>query len=880
MVNNFPPWMQPFLNRLENRHPEIFKDREPIRMPFDQIPIRIVGDAHLTDMEIHNISNTLNMLFGGRYEFQRQEQMGSQQQPASTTIDKPIASPPPPAIKQEPTVRQPTLSTTSLSRPPPSQIPTESISNLRSQSIASPPPQIPTESVSNLRSQSVVPPPPPSIEEPPPSLPVIASSPSTEARQGTPTPAIPAPPPALPPPDGAEEANGAHEADAAEEPAPTRAPAPAPARNAPADVEETTDRGSSARAAASTPQPAAQDSKTAPGSANTRYMGSPGTLDVRSLSYSPNAPQGMQKEIRSNGMGLSMAQKNDAIKSVQLANLLFSAASVKGNELSASKTIQLMVTLTQISGQLNTLQSQMSQIQKEQGVLAGGQAREFSAQLAQIQKKLEEGRTLLQQAIPGGQFGKETGKLPGNPQTAASLLQEATDKLASQMTKETQSKLEAIAAKGQSILSKEGAALTPGQTANSQEAQKNAAQPSMLSKEGALSSDAKTAATPTATAALSAQQTAQKTPTELSLTPTLGAAGAKAENVSTANTPAIPSSIRSATELHTLAAATKNQSPSTPTMVTLAYPFERRSESNTSSSSAREKQSPAKKTDESPQEKGFSGPQHEQEMVYIPKGPALIGDPFNEGNPDELPLRSIELEPYLIAATPITNQQYADWLNDAYANGQIRRNEKGILFDTFRNPLCTTHSANPSSQIHIAARHGVLSFDVVAGMENHPVVQVSWFGAMAYCESQGLRLPTEEEWEKAAGMAPQIENEPLIKYRYGFGKNEIDPSWANYQESLRTTAQHATYPVGFYDGQKVFALKRKTIDTKNAKSPYGCSDMSGNVRQWVDTGSDKKVAKGGSFQTAAKELRVSARALFDATSCLPDTGFRVALSVR
>lgn len=220
-------------------------------------------------------------------------------------------------------------------------------------------------------------------------------------------------------------------------------------------------------------------------------------------------------------------------------------------------------------------------------------------------------------------------------------------------------------------------------------------------------------------------------------------------------------------------------------------------------------------------------------MVVVPSGPFLRGcDPSRDANcdADERPARTIETSAFEIDVTEVTQAAYAACVV---------------------SKQCTA----PSTSWNPSAR-GTL-----------PVTGVSWDMAAAYCGWAGKRLPTEAEWEKAA-------RGPGERFRYPWGD----------QDPTCLVAQFAS--CGLADVVPTAAL--------GDASAHGARDLAGNAAEWVADwysatayeGADEKdprgprtgavhVIRGGSFESSAVDIRVSARAAGPAGAA-PSVGFRCA----
>ena len=290
-----------------------------------------------------------------------------------------------------------------------------------------------------------------------------------------------------------------------------------------------------------------------------------------------------------------------------------------------------------------------------------------------------------------------------------------------------------------------------------------------------------------------------------------------------------------------------------------------------------------------------------EQIVFVTEGEVLMGDPLSLNKANESEERRVRINSFRIGLLEVTNSQYAEWLTYAWKRGEIRyQNEgkqKGTLTDQAGHYLFNTTLADPLSQITVENKHGETRFLPLLGKESYPVICVSWYGAMAFCTDNHLRLPTEAEWEKAAGMAIAPPGEHLKKYRYGFSEDDIDITRANYKDKTVPTKAFSvrTTPVGFYNGKNSAEIEGNLMQTRLSVSPSGAFDMSGNVWEWVSDWNDEnyyttsqednprgplqgqeKVAKGGCYDSLAEGTRVAERIGLHPEHRDVYTGFRVA----
>ncbi|MFC1639485.1 formylglycine-generating enzyme family protein [Gemmatimonadota bacterium] len=196
------------------------------------------------------------------------------------------------------------------------------------------------------------------------------------------------------------------------------------------------------------------------------------------------------------------------------------------------------------------------------------------------------------------------------------------------------------------------------------------------------------------------------------------------------------------------------------------------------------------------------------EYVRIPGGLFQMGDNFNEGDGDEVPVHPVRIATFYIGKYKITNAEYKKFV-DAGGYADSSHWEAGGFGD---------YGSEPRYWENERFKGGNL-----AGNEEFPVVGVSWYEAMAYCAwlssvtGEKYRLPTEAEWERSARGADQR--------RFAWG-DDINGAYANFEFSGGPYEPGIT-PVGYYDG-----TTQDGLATESNVSQNGAYDMIGNVWEW------------------------------------------------
>ncbi len=288
-----------------------------------------------------------------------------------------------------------------------------------------------------------------------------------------------------------------------------------------------------------------------------------------------------------------------------------------------------------------------------------------------------------------------------------------------------------------------------------------------------------------------------------------------------------------------------------------------------------------------PEEGPWTRPTDNAVMVYVPEGEFLMGSTDAEvamaisqceidqgvGNCEQMgfdaqmPQHAVKLDAFWIDQAEVTNAQFADFLN-------VRGNqvEEGIPWLEIDDDYALIEQVGDVYQ-------------PIEGYADHPVIEVSWAGAAAYCAWTGARLPTEAEWEYAA-RGPQS-----LVYPWG---DTFECQHGNFDDETELDA----YIVGGRAGCDGYVRTAPVGSFPSGKSWCGAWDMAGNVWEWVQdwyatdyyklspyqnppgpSMGEYRIGRGGSWWSSEAWIHSTTRLKISPTGAGYDLGFRCVMTL-
>jgi sulfatase modifying factor 1 len=281
-------------------------------------------------------------------------------------------------------------------------------------------------------------------------------------------------------------------------------------------------------------------------------------------------------------------------------------------------------------------------------------------------------------------------------------------------------------------------------------------------------------------------------------------------------------------------------------------------------------------------------------MIALAGGAFLMGNEDEQANPQdgEGPVREVILDSFLIDPYPMTNQDFAKFVDATGYQTEAEQFGWSFVFwshipkKRFKELVEDTAQAAPwwckvrGAQWNAPRGPG----SSLAGIGDHPVVHVTWNDAQAFCAWSGLRLPTEAEWEYAArgGLAQKLypwgdKLRPDGKYRCNIWQGEF-PEHDSAEDGYAGTCPVEAFPA---NGFGLFSM------TGNAWE--WCGDWFSPTFHQIDTKQNQRgpldgsarVMRGGSFlchRSYCNRYRVAARSSNTPDSSTSNLGFRCVLT--